>query len=221
MPCRCFYFIKSIYSVSIDRAQNLLFPFFAKIISIRTMPDRWTLDLMPPSKTQQNAIRKLIFSFIFHSFGAGWMACSFLLVALIFSKAFVPLSSHWMDAILGTINHTIWSMILVWILVASQSKHRGKFTIVLSVWVMCMCVCFHLPLGTLTLRQRALLIIIIIHYYYSLLSAISRELRQRSELNCAITSPAKSLFVFELTPTDKQAQANWLFANLCLLFCRK
>lgn len=55
----------------------------------------------------------------------GWIACSFLLVALVFSKAFVPLSSHWMEALLSTINHTIWSMILVWIIVASLSKHRG------------------------------------------------------------------------------------------------
>lgn len=66
-----------------------------------------------------------LFSYI--SKFTGWIACSFLLVALTFSKAFVPLSSHWMEAILSTINHTIWSIILVWIIVASLSKHRGRY----------------------------------------------------------------------------------------------
>lgn len=56
---------------------------------------------------------------------SGWTACILLLIALIFSKSLITLTTN---AIFSTIIHMTWSIIILWIIIASISKHRGTKT---------------------------------------------------------------------------------------------
>lgn len=67
----------------------------------------------------------LLFSFI--QFCLGWIACLFLVIALIFSKTFIQLPSTSTNALFSMLMHIIWSAIVLWIIIASISKHRGKY----------------------------------------------------------------------------------------------
>lgn len=57
----------------------------------------------------------------------GWIACLFLLAAILLRKTVVEFSNHWINATLSVANHTIWSMILFWIILASITQYRGNF----------------------------------------------------------------------------------------------
>lgn len=59
-------------------------------------------------------------------FFLGWIACLFLFTAILFSKTVIKFSNQWVEATLSVATHTIWSMILFWIILASISLHRGK-----------------------------------------------------------------------------------------------
>ncbi|XP_055303582.1 nose resistant to fluoxetine protein 6-like [Sitodiplosis mosellana] len=52
----------------------------------------------------------------------GWISCLLLVVALIFSKSLISITTN---AMFSTIIHMTWSVIILWIIVASISKHRG------------------------------------------------------------------------------------------------
>ncbi|XP_031626081.1 uncharacterized protein LOC116342557 [Contarinia nasturtii] len=52
----------------------------------------------------------------------GWISCFLLVIALIFSKSLISLTTN---AIFSTIVHMTWSIIILWIIIASISKHRG------------------------------------------------------------------------------------------------
>lgn len=56
---------------------------------------------------------------------SGWTACTLLLIALIFSKSLITLTTN---AIFSTIMHMTWSIIILWIIIASISKHRGTIS---------------------------------------------------------------------------------------------
>lgn len=57
-------------------------------------------------------------------FALGWISCLLLVVALIFSKSLISLTTN---AIFSTIIHMTWSIIILWIIIASISKHRGNW----------------------------------------------------------------------------------------------
>lgn len=65
----------------------------------------------------------------------GWIACAFLIAAVGFSKVFIRFSNNWTQPILSTINHSVWSMILVWMILASVSEHRGKSNIICITYI--------------------------------------------------------------------------------------
>lgn len=66
-----------------------------------------------------------IFNFLLYSmnFILGWISCFLLVMALIFSKSLITLATN---AIYTTIIHMTWSIIILWIIIASISKHRGN-----------------------------------------------------------------------------------------------
>lgn len=55
----------------------------------------------------------------------GWIACLFLFAAILFSKTVIEFSNRWMNATMSVAHHTIWSMILFWIILASITQYRG------------------------------------------------------------------------------------------------
>lgn len=61
---------------------------------------------------------------------SGWISCLLLVVALIFSKSFISLTTN---AIFSTIIHMTWSIIILWIIIASISKHRGNLNDSISI----------------------------------------------------------------------------------------
>lgn len=62
---------------------------------------------------------------------SGWTACILLLIALIFSKSLITLTTN---AIFSTILHMTWSIIILWIVIASISKHRGAIRFWNDFW---------------------------------------------------------------------------------------
>lgn len=54
---------------------------------------------------------------------AGWIACGFLIIALILSKLSGTSSSS--SATFSTMTYAMWSLIVLWLIIASISKHRG------------------------------------------------------------------------------------------------
>lgn len=58
----------------------------------------------------------------FVCFFIGWISCLLLVVALIFSKSLISITTN---AMFSTIIHMTWSVIILWVIVASISKHRG------------------------------------------------------------------------------------------------
>lgn len=71
----------------------------------------------------------LLISFTFYL--KGWIASILLLIGYIFSENYYiteqEINNSWFIAIVSTMSHTIWSMILIWIILASVSNHKGNF----------------------------------------------------------------------------------------------
>lgn len=59
----------------------------------------------------------------------GWIASGLLLIAIIFNGYFLANANPWILASISSITHTIWSMILFWVILASISQNRGNFKI--------------------------------------------------------------------------------------------
>lgn len=56
----------------------------------------------------------------------GWLASAFLITGLIFTKFHADKLEPFVLSSFSTITHSIWSMILFWIVIASLSNHSGK-----------------------------------------------------------------------------------------------
>lgn len=56
----------------------------------------------------------------------GWLACVCLLVGFALKQLFVGKLSQWLRAGLAATTHTVWSMILFWVVLASVSQHGGR-----------------------------------------------------------------------------------------------
>lgn len=75
-------------------------------------------------------------------FLVGWIACSFLMIALVLSKLSGTSSSS--SVTFSTMSYAMWSLIVLWLIIASISKHRGldRFMLLLVVgqcsnWICC------------------------------------------------------------------------------------
>lgn len=76
------------------------------------------------------AIFQQQYCFDFFSLASGWISCLLLVVALIFSKSLISLTTN---AIFSSIIHMTWSIIILWIIIASISKHRGNLNDSISI----------------------------------------------------------------------------------------
>ncbi len=56
----------------------------------------------------------------------GWIATILLLCGISFRNLFLMKSNLWMEASLSSISHTVWPMILFWIILSSVSQHQGN-----------------------------------------------------------------------------------------------
>lgn len=57
----------------------------------------------------------------------GWIACCISSVVLIFSKSLFEMPSTSMQSMFALLVHTIWAVVILWIIIASISKHSGAY----------------------------------------------------------------------------------------------
>lgn len=59
---------------------------------------------------------------------SGWIACVLILAGFGYGFHTVEFRVNpWVRAIISTLGHTIWSMVLFWIVLASISQYGGKY----------------------------------------------------------------------------------------------
>lgn len=56
----------------------------------------------------------------------GWIASVLLVCGISFRNIFLVKSNLWIEASLSSATHTIWPMILFWIILSSISQYQGK-----------------------------------------------------------------------------------------------
>lgn len=56
----------------------------------------------------------------------GWIASALLLIAILFNGHFLSNANPWIVASVSSIKHTLWAMVLCWIILASISQNRGN-----------------------------------------------------------------------------------------------
>lgn len=58
----------------------------------------------------------------------GWIATVLLMCGITFRSLFLLKSNLWIESSLSSITHTVWPMILFWIILTSISQHQGKWS---------------------------------------------------------------------------------------------
>lgn len=57
----------------------------------------------------------------------GWIACCISSAVLIFSKSLFEMPSTSMQSVFALLVHIIWAVVILWIIIASISKHSGAY----------------------------------------------------------------------------------------------